>query len=156
MTAPGCAGHGPAGEELRLLVLALLDRFEPRVRSVLAGLQVEAAEAARAAGTGAAERAGAGRAAGAGAGETAGAEGGPSGAERPVACEWCPLCSAIAVLRGDRPELAGRVAELGGGLLTALRALLEQPSSGDTGPPPNGARPTLRHTEVSRADGGGC
>jgi hypothetical protein len=48
-------------------------------------------------------------------------------AEQPVACGWCPLCSAIALLRGERPELAARIAEHADGLLMALRAVLEQP-----------------------------
>jgi hypothetical protein len=99
-TAEGCAGHGEVGEELRLLGLALLDRVEPRMRSVLAGLRVEAAAAA----------------------------GQPAGAERPVACEWCPVCATIALVRGEAPELGGRVADHAGALLTALRAVLDQPA----------------------------
>jgi len=122
MTTPpdGCAEHGEVGEELRLLVLALLDRFEPGTRAVLAGLRVEAAEAA------AADR-----------------------DPQPVACQWCPLCSLIALLRGDRPELAGRIAEHAGGLLTALRALLEQPSP--TGEP---SRPSVQRIEVRQTGDG--
>src|SRR5215211_4898626 len=96
----GCAGHGEAAEELRLLGLALLDRYEPRVRSVLAGLRVEAAEAV--------------------------ANGGAT-EDEPLACQWCPVCVVIAVLRGDRPELGGRLAEQAGTLLSRLRAVVEQP-----------------------------
>lgn len=103
------AEYGDAGEELRLLVLALLDRFEPKVRSVLAGLQVEAAEAAEAAA----------------ATETAG-----HAAREPAACQWCPVCALIDVLRGDRPELGGRIAEQAGALLTGLRTALERPGDG--------------------------
>jgi len=93
----GCAGHGEVGEELRLLALALLDKFEPGVRSVLAGLRVEA---------------------------DAGA---PAGQERPAACQLCPVCSVIALVRGEAPELGGRIAEHTAALLVMLRAVLEQP-----------------------------
>lgn len=119
MTGPAHAS-GPAAEELRLLGLALLDRFEPGVQSVLMGLRVEAAEAAEAAGAEPDRDAAA------------------PAAEEP--CRWCPVCATIAVVRGDRPELAGKVAEHTSGLLSALRAVLEQPTEpGDTapaGPPP--------------------
>jgi len=117
--AAGCAEHGELGEEFRLLALALLDRFEPRARSVLAGLRVEAAEAAAAEAVAAEATAG---------GATAGgATVGSATASQPVACQWCPVCSVIAVVRGDRPELGGRLAEQAGALLTTLRAVLEQP-----------------------------
>jgi len=125
--AAGCAEHGELGEEFRLLALALLDRFEPRARSVLAGLRVEAAEAAEAAAAEAvAAEATAGEAT-AGEATAGGATAGSATASQPVACQWCPVCSVIAVVRGDRPELGGRLAEQAGALLTTLRAVLEQP-----------------------------
>jgi len=40
-------------------------------------------------------------------------------------CQWCPLCQFVAVLRGERPELTERVAELGSALVTVLRAALD-------------------------------
>lgn len=106
---PDCAGHGEVGEELRLLALTLLDRFEPGLRSVLAGLRVEAEEAAN------------------------GTSNASTAAGTPAVCQWCPLCSLVGLLRGDRPELAGRLAEQAGGLLLTLRAVLQQPvhASGD-------------------------
>lgn len=42
-------------------------------------------------------------------------------------CEWCPVCSFVAVLRGDRPDLTERVAEAGAAVVTAVRALFEPP-----------------------------
>jgi hypothetical protein len=51
----------------------------------------------------------------------------PDGAEHtPATCGWCPLCAGMAVLRGDRPELAVRAAEHASGLLAVLRASLAE------------------------------
>lgn len=134
------------GEELRLLALALLDRVEPGVRSVLAGLRVEAAEAEAAAG------------AGAGAGVP------PPTAGVPATCAWCPLCNLVGLARGDRPELAGRLAEQAGALLVTLRAVLQEPTAAaagsDHGPagaadPGEGASPRVERIDV-RPAGGGC
>ena len=163
--AAGCDEHGQVGEELRLLALALLDRFEPGVQSVLAGLRVEAAEAAAASATdspdagpsdaGPSGPAGPGAASDAAPGAAAGAAFSGAAASTPqAACQWCPLCSLIALARGDRPELAGRVAEHASGLLVALRAVLQdRPPTEPSGPP------RVQRIEVDRADpgaGGGC
>jgi hypothetical protein len=53
------------------------------------------------------------------------------GAEHtPATCGWCPLCAGMAVLRGERPELAVRAAEHASGLLAVLRAsLAERPAA---------------------------
>lgn len=40
-------------------------------------------------------------------------------------CGWCPLCALAAALRGQRPELARRLAEQGTGWLSAVRTVLE-------------------------------
>jgi hypothetical protein len=98
----GSAQHRESWEELRLLGLALLDRMEPGLRSVFAGLRVEAAEAA-----------------------TAQA---PADQQLPAACQRCPVCSMIAVFQGAAPELGGRIAEHGDALLTMLRDVLQQPA----------------------------
>lgn len=104
------AEFGPLAEELRLFAVALLDRYEPGVRSVLAGLRVEAQQAA--------------------------AE--PVTAPTESQCpQWCPICSALALARGDRPELGGRIAEHADSLLTVLRAVL-QPAPGHAEPPRTG------------------
>ncbi len=57
------------------------------------------------------------------------------GAEVPGTCTWCPVCAAVGLLRGERPELAARLAEQGVGLLATLRELLAEPGT----PAPDGA-----------------
>lgn len=52
----------------------------------------------------------------------AGPDGGTAGA---AACGWCPLCALAAALRGERPELARRLAEQGAGWIGVVRALLD-------------------------------
>ncbi|MFR9802930.1 hypothetical protein ACL02T_11575 [Pseudonocardia sp. RS010] len=58
---------------------------------------------------------------------------------RPTAssCASCPVCALLALLRGERPELAARLAEHASGLLTVLRALTEElpdpPAEGTAG-----------------------
>jgi hypothetical protein len=51
---------------------------------------------------------------------------GEHGEHTPATCGWCPLCAGMAVLRGERPELAVRAAEHAAGLLTVLRAALAE------------------------------
>lgn len=53
----------------------------------------------------------------------------------PSSCGWCPLCAMISLARGDRPELAERLATHTLGLLGTLRAAMEP----DTDARPNGA-----------------
>lgn len=53
--------------------------------------------------------------------------------ELPATCEWCPLCAALAVLRGERSELAVRTADQVAGLLSMLRALIEQRGTAPAG-----------------------
>ncbi len=74
-------------------------------------------------------------------------------------CAGCPLCALLAALRGERPELMQRLAEQLGGLVTLLRAALDD----DPGPPPpertpSGSRKTVQRIPVARPDvraGGG-
>jgi hypothetical protein len=40
-------------------------------------------------------------------------------------CASCPVCAVVAALRGERPELAARLAEHAAGLVAVLRAALE-------------------------------
>ncbi|MBP2473768.1 hypothetical protein JOF53_002640 [Crossiella equi] len=53
-------------------------------------------------------------------------------------CGWCPLCATLAVVRGERPELAVRAADHLAGLLGTLRAAMEEripaAPSGDASP----------------------
>ncbi|ASR35388.1 hypothetical protein BAY61_10700 [Prauserella marina] len=54
-------------------------------------------------------------------GSGTGAEHGPA---RPRGCDWCPLCAVVAIARGERPELAARLAEQAAQLVALLRAVL--------------------------------
>ena len=64
----------------------------------------------------------------------------PDGAEHtPATCGWCPLCAGMAVLRGDRPELAVRAAEHASGLLAVLRASLAERPAPEPRPEPGPA-----------------
>ena len=46
--------------------------------------------------------------------------------ESPQTCASCPICAVIAALRGERPELAGKLAEHAAGLVAVLRTALEE------------------------------
>jgi hypothetical protein len=46
--------------------------------------------------------------------------------DAPETCASCPICAVIAALRGERPELAVRLAEHASGLVAVLRAALEE------------------------------
>ncbi|MGH3628378.1 MAG: hypothetical protein ACRDRL_13190 [Sciscionella sp.] len=57
--------------------------------------------------------------------------GNPAADGIPPTCDWCPLCAALAVLRGDRSELAVRGGEHAAGLLAQLRmAIAEEHPAG--------------------------
>lgn len=47
----------------------------------------------------------------------------------PETCGWCPLCNGVALLRGDRSELAAKAAEHAAGLVAVLRAALREPGA---------------------------
>jgi hypothetical protein len=72
-------------------------------------------------------------------------------------CAVCPICAVVALLRGERPELAVRLAEHAAGLLAVLQAALHEgdpaawPHPAATAPPPPPA-PTRRvqHIRVER------
>lgn len=70
-------------------------------------------------------------------------------------CAACPLCALLAVLRGERPELVQRLAEQLGGLVTVLRAALEESAAPE--PPQrtaSGSRKTVQRIPVVRVGGG--
>lgn len=87
------------------------------------------------------------------------------GEHNPATCGWCPLCAGIAVLRGERPELAVRAAEHASGLLAVLRAALaekprptqETPTQETPAPEDEPANDRVQHIQVRRreADGAG-
>ncbi|OZM74533.1 hypothetical protein CFN78_05315 [Amycolatopsis antarctica] len=39
-------------------------------------------------------------------------------------CGWCPLCALVALVRGERPEIAARVLDQAAQLIALLRAVL--------------------------------
>lgn len=63
-------------------------------------------------------------------------------ASGPSSCASCPVCAVLAALRGERPELAVRLAEHATGLVTALRAALEEAPAAAA--PPTPTRPVQR------------
>ena len=63
-----------------------------------------------------------------------GADGAAGAEHTPATCGWCPLCAGMAVLRGERPELAVRAAEHASGLLAVLRAALAERPPAEPGP----------------------
>jgi hypothetical protein len=101
--ADGCSSHAGIGDDLRELVRVALDRIDP----VLDRLRSEPDG-----------------------GEPDSSEQDGSGGG-PAACASCPICAVIAALRGERPELAVRLAEHAAGLVAVLRTALE-----DSGPAP--------------------
>lgn len=73
----------------------------------------------------------------------------PDAEHTPATCGWCPVCAGMAVLRGERPELAVRAAEHAAGLVAVLRSALAQ-----TDPPqPAGSMDDrVEHITVRRRD----
>ncbi|MFD5828902.1 hypothetical protein [Lentzea sp. NPDC060358] len=51
------------------------------------------------------------------------------GTHTPETCGWCPVCNGVALLRGDRSELAAKAAEHAAGLVAVLRAALREPAA---------------------------
>ncbi|PXY30666.1 hypothetical protein [Prauserella flavalba] len=91
-------------EEIRLLVDLVIDRAAPWLESVIAAGHGDPGQGEE--------------------GEHPGRQGG---------CTWCPLCAVVAVVRGERPELAARVLEQAAQLVALLRAVLAdrwQPQEG--------------------------
>jgi hypothetical protein len=77
------------------------------------------------------------------------------GSHTPETCGWCPLCNGVALLRGDRSELAAKAAEHAAGLVAVLRAALREPgappapaSAADEAAPESGQR--VQHIKVVR------
>jgi hypothetical protein len=58
-----------------------------------------------------------------------------AGAAAEHRCTSCPVCAALADLRGDRAEALAQVARHAAGLLAALRVALAQEGAGEADPP---------------------
>ena len=66
-------------------------------------------------------------------------------------CASCPVCAVIAALRGERPELAVRLAEHAAGLVAVLRAALEEGAAAVVAPPPRRRSPSRPPTRAEPA-----
>lgn len=51
----------------------------------------------------------------------------------PATCNWCPVCASLALMRGQRPELAVRAAEHAAGLLAVFRAAMQDQAAYEQG-----------------------
>lgn len=73
------------------------------------------------------------------------------------ACRACPVCAVIAVLRGERSELASRLAEHATGLVAVLTAVLEADAAraaGETDAPADTGRADTGRADPGRAETG--
>jgi hypothetical protein len=85
-------------------------------------------------------------------GASSGADGGTAGGEEPSAdsadeCRWCPLCVALAALRGRRPDLLEGLADVLGTAAAVLRAHAENTSGTARGQYRPGQAPAEPRTE---------
>ncbi|ANZ35053.1 hypothetical protein BBK82_02175 [Lentzea guizhouensis] len=75
------------------------------------------------------------------------------GSHTPETCGWCPVCNGVALLRGDRSELAAKAAEHAAGLVAVLRAALREPGAPPSAEPPGepaDAGQRVQHIKVVR------
>ena len=86
----------------------------------------------------------------------------PDAEHTPATCGWCPVCAGMAVLRGERPELAVRAAEHAAGLLAVVRSALASSapspaaSASPSSSPPPSPSPSpdrVQHITVQRRGG---
>ncbi len=72
-------------------------------------------------------------------------------------CRWCPLCQALAVLRGERPEVTAALADVLTATADALRAFAAAPEgtpsseapAGRPGPPVGDPPPVVQRIEIA-------
>jgi len=142
-----CTGHTDLAGEFRELGRTALDRLEPWLA------RVREHAAAGSAADGAATSEG---------GVTSEGERAATGEPVPAACAVCPVCAVIALIRGERSELAVRLSDQAAGLVSVLRTALDEgnaaPASADpaspSGPadPQPGGQRAVQHIAVVRAD----
>lgn len=77
-----------------------------------------------------------------------------SGTGQAPPCAVCPVCALVSVLRGERPELAVRLAEHAAGLLAVLQAALHEgnptPAPTPAPAPPEGPGRRVQHIRIDR------
>lgn len=66
-------------------------------------------------------------------------------------CTGCPVCALLAALRGERSELAVRLAEHTAGIVAVLRAALEEGQEGPAPAPEPPAAPAEGRSPAGRA-----
>ncbi|MFD0919758.1 hypothetical protein ACFQ16_08385 [Saccharopolyspora rosea] len=77
----------------------------------------------------------------------------PDGAD---GCGWCPVCAAVALVRGQRPEVAARLTEHVAGLLQALRQVLAEQAAepaAEEEPDEEQEKGKVQRISVRRVDG---
>lgn len=78
----------------------------------------------------------------------------PEAEHTPATCGWCPVCAGLAVLRGERPELAVRAAEHAAGLIAVLRSALAERAPAPTASTSSSPAPDrVQHITVQRRGG---
>lgn len=122
MSDRSCGTHAGIPDDLRVTALQLLERVRAVVEPLAAPGPVPAADPAPDSGPG----------------RDAPREPGPG------SCTACPVCGLLAVLRGERSELAARLAEHTTGLLGVLVTALEE--AGTPASPRSDGQPTNGHS----------
>lgn len=69
-------------------------------------------------------------------------------------CAVCPVCAVVALLRGERPELAVRLAEHAAGFLDVLQSAMDAPADPQAPPPAPSRR--VQHIHVERPAAARC
>lgn len=161
MTAPppGCDSHASLGAEMRAVAVLAMDRIGPVLDRIRSDPAAGGPAAAGPPDGPAADSVG-GHATTTASETTARPGRGARGPQTADTCTVCPVCAIIAVLRGERPELAVRLADHAAGLLAVLQAALDEGGSIAEGTAPEGARsdgpaaPTRRvqHIRVDRPE----
>lgn len=78
----------------------------------------------------------------------------PDAEHTPATCGWCPVCAGLALLKGERPELAVRAAEHAAGLVAVLRTALAERAP-EPAPEPEPQQDRVQHITVQRHPGNG-
>lgn len=77
---------------------------------------------------------------------------GDAGEHTPATCGWCPVCAGIAVVRGERPELAVKAAEHASGLLAVLRAALTPEPAPSSASSSSASEERVQHITLRRRE----
>lgn len=67
-------------------------------------------------------------------------------------CAWCPICQFIAILRGERPEISDKIAEVGASLVATLRAVVDAAAASGPRRPGEQAAHHVQHIDLSDPD----